>query len=245
MLQMSGCFIRRILMEFKRLLPQEGMIITVHKSKDSTEKILLNLVDFLDLDPIEKIKIQETIRSDPTYALTNSFHTPIPKGELRTIYSCWITNNLDRQAIGFLSLKEYLNNPDGYGEGDFLQEKWIAQPFQRTIYSKFISLISLHLMFLSGLAKRIYAYMPAFKEDLWQSISDEKSVCVGIPYLKDVSKPFIKVVKKVIGENTYFLMEFDGEMYRSMGDQVFESKADHKIWSSTIANVALKLKDNV
>jgi len=127
-------------------------------------------------------------------------------------------------CIGSIYFTEHFDNPDGYTKkGDFQLNKWIYPEFRRTIYSRYALGDLIHMLFISGLANRLYAYQEAredwkVQEELWQRI-DNTTPCRGIKFPSDTPevRPYIRCVKMIHTKvRDFVLTEFNGDIYRSM-----------------------------
>jgi len=211
-------------MEFKRFLPKEGITISIptdcwldaYMSK-KPPKVVASLT-FIDVNDIaDEEKVQKIVRDDPTYVAINKIHRSIPKGKIGQSMQCYVKDK--QSTIATVTFKEYLDNPDGYGKGDFSYEKWITEPFQGTTISRLISSMLFRFIFMSGLANRLYAYVPVFsdKGDFWEALGEKHIVCNSMIGERDSKLPYIQVVKTIsTNAGKCFLVEFDGSKYNAM-----------------------------
>ena len=125
--------------------------------------------------------------------------------------------------LGLIRFVEIQNHPEGYGIGDFRIIKLIYPEYRRTKYSRYVVADLVHILFFSGIAKRIYFYQRGptgvenFTGNCYCDINQESPPCAS-PKLptddKEVSR-FVSV-KKVIPTNLGYsivLYEEDGENY--------------------------------
>ena len=195
---------------FDRMIPKDG--ITVYP-----EVVYL---DVNDISKEEREKATTFIYTDSTYYRLHRQGSEIFKGIVNDRSFC-VYIYRRKELVGVITLREKLDNKDGYGKDDFLFNKYIWPEYQHTKYSRYLSGDLIHLVFKSGLANNLYAYMPATQKDVkfyWDKISKDLP-CVGIRYETDgpLVQKYIKVVKEFQTKyGPYILVEFSGDIYRSM-----------------------------
>jgi hypothetical protein len=155
----------------------------------------------------------------------------IPKGDIHGSRCCtYVYKSGD--PVGNIILTEILNNPDGYGKGDFLYHKWIYPKYRRTKYSRYAIGDVFHMVFMSGVANHLYTYTLANNSSgttLWEKV-DLSCPCVGVIHDSDkyLKQNYISVRRVIPTEwKTYILVEFDGEKYRKMDKAEYLSSNSH------------------
>ena len=135
-------------------------------------------------------------------------------------YCAYIYKN--DKLLGCILSHEILDNPDGYGEEDFEFFKLLYPDYRNTKYARYMTADFLHIMFMSDIAKRLYAYVPSkltMSKYFFDVMDTHQMPCVGVRFSSDnleVQK-YIKISKTfVVGEQSYAIVEFDGDTYREM-----------------------------
>lgn len=120
--------------------------------------------------------------------------------------------------IGNIVFEEYFDQPDGYGEKDFMMTKFIYPEFRGTKYSRYTVCDITHVLFFANAARKIYAYASGTRAEgsLFEKI-DTKAPCKG-PHLSiDRNQPYLLYKKLIETEwKPFVLMEWDGEIYKSL-----------------------------
>jgi hypothetical protein len=196
---------------YNRLIPGEGIKISGILYRDVN-----------DIGVSLRNEVHDFFWGDKDYEKVRFLASPIPKGTVVKRRYClygWEGDDL----IGNVFYTEYLDNPDGYGGGDFFTHKLIYPNFRWTKYSRHISTNIMDIFFIKDLVRRIYSYVPVFKEgeawDWWSRV-DQRVPCFGRMYPTDgpsVQK-YMSVKKVFTGEGNVhvLLIEMDGEKYRAM-----------------------------
>lgn len=201
---------KRITM-YKRLIPEGGFSIYPD-------------IWYLDVFDIPKEKKERTVKyfheEDPVYKELASHRSLIDRGSKLGREFCIYVMKNERDVCNIV-LKEYLDNPDGYGKGDFFIGKQVWPEFRATIYSRYASGDLIHMVFMSGLAKRLYHYsvaLPNSQGNYWDRI-DRSMPCVGKVFETDGPEiqKYISIKKEIPTPwRDYLLIEFDGDIYRKM-----------------------------
>lgn len=197
-----------MLTKFIRFMPQSGI------------QIYPNIVyrDANDIDYNTRNLVRLVFETDPEYVglrtrINFVSYTPIYGREFCTyVYK-------GTELLGNLVYKEITNNPHGYGHNDFLVAKRVLPEFRRTKYSRYMAGDMIHMMFKSGLAKRLYTYVikrnDAPDEGTYWEVADFSQPCAGEQFTTDgpsVQK-YISIKRRF---PTSLLMEFNGDVYNSM-----------------------------
>lgn len=126
------------------------------------------------------------------------------------------------EFVGSTIMKEFLDNPDGYGENDFLYTKWVYPAFEQSKESRHMSGDLFHMLFMSGLAKRMYSYTPGRADAVSKFFFDRvdsSSPCIPNRYATDniMLQKYISVSKEIdVDGKFYVILNMDGDTYRSM-----------------------------
>jgi hypothetical protein len=200
------------LSEFDRMIPKEGLLILPG----------VLYIDVNDVRPDERLASRKMFYEDEEYQPLYLNRKAIWKGGnlIGRRYCAYVYK--DGSYVGNVVYTEKLDNPHGYGKDDFTITKWICKPYRRTKYSRYASGDLNHMLFRSGVVKRLYTYIRLIPEDpgsgLWTRI-DFSMPCIGKLY--DTDGP--KVQKYISIKNSfqtpngkYAIMELDGEIYRNM-----------------------------
>ena len=124
-----------------------------------------------------------------------------------------------KSLIGLILFFEYLDNPDGYGKNDFRYTKLIMPKYRRTKYSRYAGADLVHLIFVSGLANRLYTYNVANKTSgTYIDRIDLSAPCMGKVYSTDGPvQEYMKITKDIeTPYGPYVILEFNGEIYNNM-----------------------------
>jgi len=201
---------------YNRLIPKEGIEIAIMGKPGILYK------DVNDINMELRQEVHNFFWGDKDYEKVRSLASPIPKGNTVKRRYCiygWAGDEL----IGNVFYTEYLDNPDGYGEGDFFTHKLIYPKFRWTKYSRHISTNLMDIFFIKNLINRVYSYVPVFKEgedwDWWSRV-DQRVPCFGKMYPTDgpTVQEYMSVTKVHKGQEgvDVLLIEMDGEKYRAM-----------------------------
>jgi hypothetical protein len=196
---------------YRRLIPKDGLSIYPD-------------IWYLDVFDIPKEKKERTIKffheEDLVYKGLAGHRNLIDRGsKLGREFCIYVMK--DGKDVCNIVLKEYLDNPDGYGLGDFFIGKQVWPDFRGTIYSRYASGDLIHMVFMSGLARRLYHYsvaLPNSQGNYWDRI-DRSMPCIGHIFKTDgpgVQK-YISIKREIpTSWKDYILIEFDGDIYKKM-----------------------------
>jgi hypothetical protein len=197
---------------YNRFIPKGGF--------DIGSTWVIHYEDIAD-HPDLAIKIKDFFEKDKDYENLKSFTKNIPHGTtFGRRYGAFGWR--DSSLIGAALWWEYLDNPHGYGKGDFFLTKLILPEYRWTRESRLLSTNILDIFLLGNIMKRTYSYVPVFKEgedwDIWGRV-DERVPCWGKMYPTDgpTVQPYMSVKKvfKVKGVDV-LLVERDGDIFRKM-----------------------------
>jgi hypothetical protein len=199
------------LSQFSRLIPSDGL------------KVYPDVwyFDVNDIPPEVRLKTKIFFREDVSYKELYQRRTAINKGSRHGRRFC-IYIKKDEENLGNIVFTEILDNPDGYGPGDFIYHKWIFPKFRGSKYSRYASADAMHMMFKSGVANRLYTYVPATNRLISGSFFDrvDRSLpCMSEIYPTDGPdlQKYIFVRKNFETPfGIYMLVEFNGRIYRQM-----------------------------
>ena len=202
---------RAELSKFDRLLPEEGI------------EIYPNILyrDVNDVDAQIRSETKQYFKNDPSYgALLDHSHLITKGSKTGKRYCVYIDKG--PTTLGNLVYTEILDNPHGMGQGDFLLHKWIYPEFRGTKYSRYASADLIHMLFISGAAKRLYFYIPLGKgKAFWDKMRANQDLIPCLPKLyahdgPDVQK-YMYVKEEIDTEwRAYSLVVVDGELYKAM-----------------------------
>lgn len=196
--------------KYDRLLPKEGICVYpnvwYYDANDLSEETRASIIYSFEVDPAYK-KLREEGKA-------------IHKGSvIGRWYRVYVFRNDD--LVGIIVLNEILDNPHGFGEGDFNSSKWICPKYRNTKYSRYAMSDVIHMMFMSGLASRLYSYQKAVEgtQGSYFDRVDRSSPCLGIFYPTD--GPDVQKYRRVVCElhtehGDYILAENIGDVYREM-----------------------------
>jgi len=210
------------LTQFSRLIPEEG--IKIYPS--------IQYIDSNDVSEEERRTTKEFFSNDSQYLVTMNFASCVPKGKKVGRQYCVYAHRLDNgDAIGNVKFNEVLDNPHGFGENDFHYVKWIFPQYRYTKYSRYIIGDLIYLLFMAGVANRLYVYVPLKKDidnsKFWMGNVDKLlAPCLSRQYDSDSNEvqKYIKVNQIVPGFKVdYMLLEFNGDIYRNMDHRAYLS----------------------
>jgi hypothetical protein len=199
------------LSEFDRLIPEGGICVYPE----------VWYFDVNDIPIKERISSKRFFREDPDYRRLYDHRNLIFKGEKTGRRFCAYIYR-DLEAVGNIVFTEVIDNPHGFGKNDFSYHKWIFPKYRKTKYSRYAISDLIHMLFISGIARRIYVYTLARKDSeghpLWERI-DFSLPCASIIYDSDGPETQKYIFLKQEFQTpwaTYLLLEFNGDIYRSM-----------------------------
>ena len=197
-------------MKYNRLLPKEGICVYPN----------VWYYDVNDIPEETRAFIIYSFKVDPVYKKLREEGKVIHKGSVMgRRYRVYVYRNDD--LIGIIVLNEILDNPHGFGEGDFNGYKWICPKYWNTKYSRYAMSDVIHMVFMSGLASRLYSYQKAIEgtQGSYLDRVDRSSPCLGIIYSTD--GPDVQKYKRLVCElhtehGDYIVTENVGDVYRKM-----------------------------
>lgn len=190
-----------MLTKFDRLLPVGGVTI----SPDIVYR------DVNDIGRDEREYVRDFFLNDAEY---NATKLPVVMANPRRQYCAYVYK--DGECVGTFAAKEYMTNLWNFGIDDFYYAKRVFPKFRRTKYSRYASADFIHMMFMSGLARNMYAATRGSGKDgvLWEAV-DTNSPCMGVMYPTDgpdVQK-YIKIISKF---DRWVILHLVGVIYRHM-----------------------------
>jgi hypothetical protein len=124
--------------------------------------------------------------------------------------------------VGSTILKEFLDNPDGYGERDFFYTKWIYPDFEQRKESRHMSGDLFYMLFMSNIADRMYSYAVGGPDTISRFFFDKVDVsapCMPNRYASDniMLQKYISVKKEFESNGQkYIILNFDGNEFRKL-----------------------------
>jgi RimJ/RimL family protein N-acetyltransferase len=195
---------------YNRLIPREGLEVYPG----------VRYVDATDTDPETRNAAKKFFfADDKQYTQLLHDRKYIYKGSsVGRRYCVYIFKGDD--VLGNIVFTELLDNPHGFGDDDFAYSKYIYPKYQRTKYSRYALSDLMHFFFKSGLAKRLYAYVPAPNsgKTFWERV-DRSLPCMSELYTTDGPElqTYISVKESFrTPVGNYDLIEFDGKKYNEM-----------------------------
>lgn len=198
-----------------RFIPEEGLKIG--------SKLFLDYKDINDVDPKFREEIITFFENDEAYQRTNRIikESGVNRGsKIGRRYGTYTW--IEEKFLGGWFCIEYLDNPDGYGEGDFYSYKIVMPEYRWSTPSRFLATNLLDALFLGELMNRVYSYIPVFKAGEWWDIwgrCDERVPCFGKFTSHDGpdTQKYMSV-KKVFktDEADVLLVNYDAKTYREM-----------------------------
>jgi hypothetical protein len=204
----------------KRLIPKGGMTIYPN----------IRYIDGFDLDQQVKDEARQFFSGDREYQKLMEYKDYLnldllPIGKEYNVYVF-----KGEEKLGILRYIEYLNHPEGYGEGDFRIVKLIYPKYRRTKYSRYATGDLNHMLFYSGVANRCYAYQRSKTDDpstisiysFFITTSTAEPPPCSSPKLLANDGPAVQThisVKKIIpADPGYYvvLYDIDGYKYREL-----------------------------
>ncbi len=175
--------------------------------------------DVNDIESQERHETKHFFRNDPVYHELSVRGQNIQKGSVsgHKLASYVYRNG---ESLGVLMFLEILDNPHGYGVEDFFFVKWIYPQYRNTKYSRYAFADLMHILFFSGIAKRLYVYAPSkIGDGSFFDRVDSTLPCTGKYYSGDgpTLQPYISVKEEIQTEaGPYILVEFNGTVYMGM-----------------------------
>lgn len=224
------------LYKFQRFIPKEGLVrvhpgITYKDANDVSEDIRWDNRHYIVENPIWNKLVQ----------LSKLIDKGSQVGRRYCVY-CYRGEGL----IGRIILTEILDNPDGYGKNDFLYNKMIYPEFEHSHWSRSVSGDIFHVTFESGLANNLYAYIPKAEHpkdsNFFYDLIDKTLPCFPktLPGDGPDTQKYI-IVKKIYP--SHVLVEYNGEIYRSMNQYDYMKKVNPKRTDDRV-NRALRAMDS-
>jgi hypothetical protein len=139
-----------------------------------------------------------------------------------------VYNLKDSNIIAVRSFYEMLNNPHGYGVGDFLAMTYVLPEFHNSYLLRAAAADIFYIAFKTGLMKRIYAYIKmqdsldvSQEPNPWSRIDDKMAHCLGKSYKTNNDNPYVAKyinVSKTIetDKGRYSIFEVNAEPYNQM-----------------------------
>lgn len=121
--------------------------------------------------------------------------------------------------IGLILFFEYLDNPHGYGLNDFRYTKLIMPEYRKTKYSRYAGSDMIHMILVSGIAKKLYTYSVANKQTgTYLDRIDLNAPCMGKVYPTDGPvQEYMRITKDIeTPYGPYVILEFNGDIYNKM-----------------------------
>lgn len=196
------------LINFQRFLPKEGVQVYPN----------VFYYDINDIDHKLRMYYKQFFEYDKEYRPLTQRGRKMDRGKnINKKYCSYIYK--DDNLVGLILLFEYLDNPDGYGKNDYRYTKLIMPEYRGTKYSRYCGADIMHMVFVSGLAKRLYTYAVANKlVGTYVDQIDLKAPCMGEVYESDGPiQEYMKITKKLkTPYGPYVILEFNGETYNKM-----------------------------
>jgi hypothetical protein len=198
------------LSQFVRFIPKDGLTIFPD----------LVYRDVNDISEKERFATKKIFGEDPEYTVLSNMGSYVPKGTEYRIRLCtYVYKGTDH--IGNIMFTEFLDNPNGYGKKDFHYVKWIEEKYRHTKYSRYIIGDLIHILFKSGIANRLYSYMPAknTQSTFFFDQIGQDAPCVSKRYPSDSPDVQKYILSKGVVADfpvKYVLIEFNGDIYRGM-----------------------------
>jgi hypothetical protein len=196
------------LLKFDRFLPAGGA--SVYPS--------IWYYDANDIGEEIRIKNQEFFLNDIEYKPLFDRGKAIFKGSCVGKRVCVYVYRAN-ELLGSIPFYEFLDNPHGYGKGDFLiATKRIYPEYRRTKYSRYAFSDIMHILFCSGIANRLYMYTRTIApHGSFYDRVDRNLPCMGEVYDTDGSELQRYILIKAefpTPYGNYMLVEFNGEIYK-------------------------------
>jgi hypothetical protein len=208
-----------------RLIPKDGIVITRHMKAGD---ISIKYMDSKDTSEETQKFFKDYYKGDNDPHLHMFDRVPIGR-DLDREYRVYIFINDKPMAV--YSFKEFLDSPYGYGKDDFLMIKYPVAEYRHTKIVRFISTDLFHMIFKSGIMKRVYAFAPITEgnEDRpLHRIDLSKAPCHSVVYPTDHKniQKYISIVKQIdIPEGRIGIFEISGDIYNSIDTLDYYIKA--------------------
>lgn len=204
--------------DFNRLVPKEGIEIT---HLIDGQRRIFHFTDANDAPQIMKMAVAQIARNDPNLNFINVTHIFRGSNILRSFRVYVLVQGSPCMVF---SLYEKVDNPHGYGAGDFNYEKYVFPEHVSTLYPRFAANDIFNMMFALDSVKRLYGYVKVYenidpKGKLWELLDVASNSCN--PRLFDFDGPTVQKYaswSKFLDtdKGKYGIMEINGDIYRSM-----------------------------
>lgn len=198
---------------YDRLIPAGGLEL---QNFDAGTTYNIKHVDGNDIDTIVRSDIENRLYNEPA---TPEFmeHRQIDKGTIfgkqHLVYSY-----VDGNFVLYARYLEILDSPHGYGEKDFLSERWVHPDYRGTKFVRMLATELASILFLSGVANHVYGFMKTEKTD--KSLPESSlNTCSFYNLGKDEhpSLVFVQVPKLISTDAGWFaVVELDGGAFRAL-----------------------------
>ncbi len=195
---------------FTRFIPKDGLTIFPN----------LTYRDVNDISEKERFSTKRIFGEDPEYRVLNNMGSYIPKGKKYKTRLCTYVYE-GANHIGNIMFTEFTDNPNGYKVNDFHYVKWIQEVYRHTKHSRYVIGDLVHMLFKSGIANRLYSYMPAQETEstfFFDQIGQD-APCVSKRYPSDNPDVQKYIISRGIVADfpvKYVLIELNGDIYRNM-----------------------------
>ena len=204
---------------YSHFLPREGIkTVWIHKK---TGLANLSYIDgvYAPASLDDFVKAAYVGESNP--AFFNCDH--ISKGTQRSRKFRFFAYH-DWKLMAAYTYTEILDNPDGYGKGDFYHERYIFPEYRKSFLVRFASADIIYFMFKSGLAKRFYSYLQLKTQGaegklLWDLIDIPANPCMPLILKNDGPEvqTYLFITKKMDTEKGRFgILETNGNLFNNM-----------------------------
>lgn len=187
-----------------RLFPEGGIEIEHGK---------FGVFKYMDVDDVPKVfeAIRAFYASENLPSLSHLFKGSQIGRIFRVIAFC------DDKEVGVYTYREFLDNPHGYGEGDFYTDRYVVPEFRQTPMARIVTADLTYMLFVSGLMKRTYIYLKVKSgDDFYEKIDTTHHPCLNMRYAKDSlnRQKYFRNVKVL--EDGYELRESNGEIFQQL-----------------------------
>jgi hypothetical protein len=205
---------------FDRMLPRGG-IETERRFTHTSYKLLH--IDVNDVGPSVQEEIKQTFRKDFDQYGVSIEHIPtgVEIGRQFRVYDI-----KDSNIVAVRSFHEMLDNPHGYGIGDFLAMTFVLPEFHQSYLLRAAEADLFHIAFKAGLMRRIYAYIkmqdsvqPETEPNPWKRIDEGVVRCLGKTFKSNTPEvqKYISISKTLDTEKGRFsIFEVNGDIYNGM-----------------------------
>ncbi|OGM10665.1 hypothetical protein A2Z67_06155 [Candidatus Woesebacteria bacterium RBG_13_36_22] len=208
---MTILLVENQLPKFNRLLPPEGVWVYPE----------VWYRDINDISMEDRMEARKYLFNDDSYKALLQYRKYIKRGsKIGRMFALHVFRKMD--IVCALTMTEFLDNPEGYGIGDFYFGKVVWPKFKHTKYSRYAASDLFHMVFKSNLAHSMYSYFLVKRETtgvtFWDRV-DRSIPCLGIMYPTDgpdVQKYMIIKKEVETGDRKCMILELNGDIYRSM-----------------------------